>query len=204
MALRGRIFWAAAAASLMAAATSLGRYRLIATTAALATVGAIALVYYQSHQGVPTDVAIGAADIQKNAQKGPVTWSRLYINSTAAPQAGTPSNISALSIAGTNVSAENIRLDDAYFLSAVDGTKLSGRIGRGGGRYEIRDASPLPPGAFFFILSDPIGPPDRGLSPDNLLKAWSTIYFVVKYNGTTQKIEFDREIVESLLAKMKP
>jgi hypothetical protein len=199
MALKGRVFWVAAAASLMAAAASLGRYRLIATTAALITVGAIAVAYYEHHQRLSTDAAVAP----RVAQKGPVTWSRLYINGAAVSQDGTPSNISTLSIAGTNVSAQDIKLDEAYFLSAVDGTKLRTRIGRGGGRYEIQDASPLPPGAFFFVVSDAIGPADRGLSPDNFLKTWSTIYFVVKYNGTTQKIEFDRDTVESTLAKMK-
>jgi hypothetical protein len=204
MALRGRVFWVAAAAFLIAAAASVGRYRLLAMTTALVTFGAIALVYYENHQRVPTNTATDAAVAQKNTQKGPVTWSRLYINGTAVSQARTPSNISTLSIAGTNGSAEDIKLEDAYFLSGVDGTKLSPRIDRGGGRYEIQNASPLPPGAFFFIVSDSIGPADRGVSPDNFLKTWSTIYFVVKYNGTTQKIEFDRETVESLLAKMKP
>jgi hypothetical protein len=199
MALRGRVFWVAAAASLITAAASLGRYRLVAIAAALVTVGAIALAYHEYHQRVSTDASV----VPRPDQKGPVTWSRLYINGTAVSPAGTPSNISTLSIAGTNVGAEDIKLEDAYFLSGVDGTKLGARIGRGGGRYEIQNASPLPPGAFFFIVSDPIGPADRGVRPDNFLKTWSEIYFVVKYNGTTQKIEFDRETVESLLAKMK-
>jgi hypothetical protein len=198
MALKGRVFWVAAAASLIAAAALLGRYRLIAITAGLVAVGAVALVYFEfeGHQPPPTP-----ADVtQTSVQKGPVTWSRLYINSVAVSQPGTPSNISTLSIAGT-VGPEEIKLDDAYFLSGVDGTKLNARIGRGGGRYEIKNVGPLPPGAFFFVVSDPVGSKDQGLSPDNFLKTWSTIYFVVKYNGSTQKIEFDQETVQSMLTK---
>ena len=198
MALRGRVFWVAAAASLIAAAASAGRYRVIVTAAAavvaLVAAGAIALVYYQHHQPLPS-----SADVVQARQTGPVTWSRLYINSAAASQSGAPANIAALSIAGTNTGSQEIKLDDAYFLSGIDGTKLSVQIGRGGGRYKIQNVSPLPPGAFFFVVSDPIGPKDQGLSPDNFLKTWGTIYFVVKYNGTTQKIEFDQETVESTL-----
>jgi hypothetical protein len=201
MPLKGKIFWVATV-FFIAAVASLGRYRLIAMTAALVTVGAISLVYYENRhenrQRTPTD----AAAVQTTVQNEPVTWSRLYINGTAVSQTGTPSNISTLSIAGT-VGAEDIKLDDAYFLSGVDGTKLGARIGRGSGRYQIKNVSPLPPGAFFFVVSDPVGPPDRGLSPDNFLKTWSTIYFVVKYNDTTQKIEFDQETVESMLKKVQ-
>jgi len=203
MTLKGKAFWVAAAASLIAAAASAGRYRVIATAAAataLVIAGTIALVYYEHYQPFPTSAAV----VQTRIQTGPVTWSRLYFNSTSASQTETPSNISTLSIAGTNVGAQEIKLDDAYFLSGVDGTKLGARIGRGGGRHEIKNTSPLPPGAFFFVVSDPIGPKDQGLSPDNFLKTWSTIYFVVKYNGTTQKIEFDQETVASMLTKTKP
>jgi hypothetical protein len=202
MALKGRVFWVAAAAFLIAAAASLGRYRVIAGAAAVAALvaaGAIALAYYEHYQPLPTSTDV----VQTRVQTGPVTWSRLYIDSTAASQIGMASSVSTLSIAGTNVGAKDIKLDDAYFLSGVDGTKLSARIGRGGGRYQIQNVSPLPPGAFFFVVSDPLGPKDQGLSPDNFLKTWGTIYFVVKYNGTTQKIEFDPETVESILAKMK-
>ena len=200
MALKGKAFWVAAAASLIAAVTSAGRYRLMAAAAvvaALVTAGAIALAYYEHYQPLATSADV----VQTRSQTGPVTWSRLYINSTPTSESRAPANVSSLSIAGTNVGAGEIKLDDAYFLSGVDGTKLSARIGRGGGRYEIKNTSPLPPGAFFFVVSDPIGPKDQGLSPSNFLKTWGTIYFVVKYNGTTQKIEFDQDTVESMLTK---
>ena len=201
MALKGKAFWVAAAASLIAAAASAGRNRVIATAvvAALVGAGAIALAYYEHYRPLPTSAAV----VQTHIQTGPVTWSRLYFNSTSASQTETPSNISSLSIAGTNVGAQEIKLDDAYFLSGIDGTKLNVQIGRGGRRYEIKSTSPLPPGAFFFVVSDPLGPKDQGLSQDNFLKTWSTIYFVIKYNGTTQKIEFDQEAVEAMLTKVQ-
>jgi hypothetical protein len=197
MALKGKVFWVAAAASLVAAIASAGRHRAKAAAAAavLIALGATALVYYEHSRALPT----GSGAVQARIQTGPVTWSRLYINGAPASQTEKPSNISSISIAGTNVGSEEIKLDDAYFLSGVDGTKLNVQIGRGGRRYKIQDVSPLPPGAFFFVVSDPIGPKDQGLSPDNFLKTWSTIYFVVKYNGSTQKIEFDQEAVESML-----
>jgi hypothetical protein len=198
MALKGKVFWIAAAGALVAAIASAGRHRAkatAATAAVLVAVGAIALVYYEHSRALPTS----SGAVQARIQTGPVTWSRLYINGAAASQTEKPSNISSISIAGTNVGAEEIKLDDAYFLSGVDGTKLNVQIGRGGRRYKIQDVSSLPPGAFFFVVSDPIGPKDQGLSPDNFLKTWSTIYFVVKYNGSTQKIEFDQETVESML-----
>lgn len=195
--------WVAVAAVLIAVAASIFRYRVIALAAALFAGGAVVLDYYGTYQGVPVapEVPADRESTAPEAHGSPVAWSRLYIDSASNPQPGKPANISGFSIAGTNVGSEDLKLEEVYFVSGVDGTRLDVRIGRDGVRYKIQDLAPLPPGAFFFVVSDPIGPPNAGLSPDDFLKTWATIHFVAKYNGRTQEIEFDRKTVESLLPK---
>lgn len=195
--------WLAAGAVFIAAVASLARYRIIALVAALVAGGAIFLDYYDSSRRLPigSEAPADRSGAAIEAHGTPVAWSRLYINGTPDLQSGKLANVSALTIAGTNVGSEDIKLDDAYFLSATDGKRLGVRIGRGGARFSVRDTDPLPSGAFFFVVSDPVSPRSPGLSPDDFLKTWSTIYFVAKYNGRTQQIEFDRKTVESMLSK---
>jgi hypothetical protein len=102
---------------------------------------------------------------------------------------------------GTNISDQEIKLDDVYFLCGVDERKLAAQIGRGGVRYKIRDIGPLPLGALFFAVSDPLGPKEVGLSPREFLKSCATVSFVAKYNGTREQIDFDQQTVESALPK---
>jgi hypothetical protein len=130
-----------------------------------------------------------------------VQWSRLYINGAAASESGAVLNVSTVGILGTNVSDAEVKLDEAYFLCGIDERRLNAQIGRGGARYKIRDVGPLPPGALFFVVSDPLGPVDAGLNPNEFLKTCATVSLVVKYNGTTQQIDFDRRMVESVLPK---
>lgn len=194
-----RIFVIAAAAVLIAVAASISRYYFVAIIAALVGAGAIALDRYADFGQSPASAA--GESVRMGFHGSPVAWSGLYINSAAASQPGNLSNVSTLSVMGKNVSEREIRLDEVYFLSDLDGTKLNAQIGWGGARYKIRDMGPLPPGALFFVVSDPLGPTDAGLGPSAFLKAWATISFVARYNGTTQTIEFDRQTVESALPK---
>jgi len=187
----------AVAAALTALAAVFARHYAIAMIAALVGAGIIIHDRYGDFQQLPA----GGETVLARRDENPVEWSRLYINSAGASQPGTVVNISALGIMGTNVSNEEIKLDEVYFLCGLDGTKLNAQIGRGGARYKARDLGPLPPGALFFVVSDPLGPTDAGLSPSEFLKTWATIAFVARYNGTTQRIEFDRQTVESALPK---
>lgn len=191
------IFVVAVPVALIAIAASIARYHFIAIIVALVGTAAIILDRYADFQKLPA----GGETIRMGLHGSPVAWSRLYINGTAASRSGNLLNVSTLSIMGTNVSDREIKLDQAYFLCDLDGTKLNAQFGRGGMRYKIRDIPPLPPGAVFFVVSDPIGPKDAGLSPSEFLKTWATISFVAKYSGTTQKIEFDRQTVEAALPK---
>lgn len=193
------IFVIAAAAVLIVIAASISRYYVVAIIAALVGGGSIALDRY-ADVGQPPPPAAGDS-VRMGFHGSPVAWSRLYINSAAASQPGQPSNVSTLSIMGNNVSEREIKLDEVYFLRDLDGTKLNVQIGWGGVRYKIRDIRPLPPGALFFVVSDPLGRADGGLSASEFLKTWATISFVAKYNGTTQTIEFDRQTVEAALPK---
>lgn len=155
------------------------------------------IIYSANSQRSP----VGSENLQTLRHGSSMQWSKLYINRTAASQPGTVSNISTLGIMGTNVGDRGIKLNEVYFLCGVDERKLNTQIGRGGARYKIRDIGPLPPGALFFVVSDPLGPTDDGLSLSEFLKSCATVSFVAKYNGTTEQIDFDRQTVESALPK---
>lgn len=195
--------WVGVAALVVAVAASIARYRVVALAAALIAGGAVLLDHYGTNEGARPlpEVSADRDSTPMEPHGSPVSWSRLYIDSTPDPKSAKAANIAALSIAGTNVGSGDLKLEEAYFVSGIDGTKLDVRIGRDGTRYKIQDLGPLPPGAFFFVASDPIGPTNAGLSADDFLKTWATISFVVKYNGATQTVEFGRETVESLLSK---
>lgn len=185
----------AAAVALIAVAASIARYHFIAIVAVLAGGAAIIILdRYNGFQQLPA----GGETTRMELRGRPVSWSKLHVDGAAASR---PGNISTLSIMGANASDEEIKFHELYFLCDLDGKKLAVQIGRGGTRYKIQDAPPLPPGAFFFVVSDPLGPMDVGLSPSEFLKTWATISFVAKYKGTTQTIEFDRQTVEAALPK---
>jgi hypothetical protein len=184
-------------------------HAIIAIVAVLAGGAAVIFDHYNGFQQLPAGgetPATGRMDGQNSrggydGVRGNVKWSRLFINGPAASQAGDFLNVSTLSIMGTNVSDKEVKLDEAYFLSGLEETKLKAHIGRGGGRYNIEEMRPLPPGALFFIVSDPLGRVDAGLSQSEFLKNWARISFVARYDGTTQTIEFDRQTVEVALPK---
>jgi len=189
----------AGAVALVAVAASIARYHAIAVIAVLVGGGVIVLgLYHDDVRQSPT----GSSDTVRMGLHGsPVAWSTLYINGAAGSQPESALNVTTLSIMGRIDGDGEIKLDEAYFVCDLDGTRLNAQIGRGGVRYKIHDAGSLPPGALFFIVSDSLGPTDAGLSPGEFLKTWATISFVARYNGTTQKIEFDRQTVELALPK---
>jgi len=137
---------------------------------------------------------------QWGLQGEPLGWSRLYINNTVI-SVSKQDNIFTLTIMGGNVSDQEIKLDEAYFLSGIDGSRLDAKIGWAGAVYKVQEIKPIPAGALLFILSDAIGPANVGLSQDEFLKKWAIVTFVAKYNGTTQRIPFDRDAVKSMLPK---
>ena len=192
-----RIFVVAVAAALIAVAASVARYHFIAIIAVLLGGAAFILDRYNGFEQLPA----GGETKRMALQGSPVSWSNIYINGVTASRPATLSNISTLSLMGANAGNQEIRFHELYFLCNLDGTKLAVQIGRGGARYKIQNAPPLPPGALFFVVSDPLGPRDVGLSPSEFLTTWATISLVAKYNGTTQTIDFDRQAVEAALPK---
>jgi hypothetical protein len=173
------------------------RYYSIAIIAAAVGAGVIIYDLYVGSQSSPAS----GDTVRTGRSGGSVQWSRLYINSAAAPQPGGVLNVSTVGIMGTNVSDAEVKLDEAYFLCGIDERRLNVQIGRGGARYKVRDVGPLPPGALFFVVSDPLGPLDAGLNPSEFLKTCTTMSFVARYNGTTRQIDFDRQTVESAVPK---
>jgi hypothetical protein len=180
--------------ALISRAARITRYHSTAIIAALIGAGVIIYEFY----GDPQQLPAGGETIRTGSS---VQWSRLYINGAAASKPGAVLNVSTVGIMGTNVSDAEVKLDEAYFLCGIDERRLNAQIGRGGARYKTQGAGPLPPGALFFVVSDPLGPVDAGLSPSEFLNTCATVSLVVKYNGTTQQIDFDRGTVESALPK---
>jgi hypothetical protein len=149
----------------------------------------------------PAESFSGGDLLRMGLQGEPLGWSRLYINNTIIAPSSKPMNISTLTIMGGNVSDKEITLDEAYFLSGIDGTRLDVKISWGGAPYKIREIKPIPAGAFLFIISDPIGPPNEGLSQEDFYKKWAIVTFIAKYNGVTQRIPFDQAAVKSMIPK---
>jgi hypothetical protein len=205
MTLTDTMYWLAAAAALVAGIAALARYRTAATIAALIGCIAVGLYVYEAYRPAPTEPDSAETAAPDNLQLGmpgvPIGWSRLYINTVLVAAPGKPANIATLSIMGRNNGGEVIKLDEAYFLSRIDGTRLDTKIDLGGRRFKVADTIPIPPGGLFFVLSDPIGSPNIGLTPDDFLKRWASLDFVVRYAGTTQTIPFDRDMVLSSLPK---
>jgi hypothetical protein len=192
--MRNGSFLISAVVALISLAARITRYYSIAIIAALIGAGVIIYDFYGGSQQLPA----GGETIRTGSS---VQWSRLYINSAPASEQGVVLNVSTVGIMGTNVGDAEVKLDEAYFLCGIDERRLNAQIGRGGARYKVRDVAPLPPGALFFIVSDPLGPVDAGLNPSEFLNTCATVSLVVKYNGTTQQIDFDRGTVESVLPK---
>jgi hypothetical protein len=192
--MRNGSFLISAVVALISLAARITRYYSTAIIVALIGAGVIIYNFYGSSQQLPA----GGQIIQTGSS---VQWSRLYINSAGASKPGAVLNVSTLGIMGTNVSDAEVKLDEAYFLCGIDERRLNAQIGRGGARYKIRDVGPLPPSALFFVVSDPLGPVDAGLNISEFLKICATVSLVVKYNDTTQQIDFDRGTVESVLPK---
>jgi len=198
------IFVIAVAVALIAVAASVASYYRIAMLLILIASGLIVFDRYSDFQqlwsGSRSDDETIPARLH-GSHDSTVAWSRLFIDSAGVAQPGQPLNIATLGIMGTNVSDRDITLEDAYFISGLDGTKLKVQIGRGGVRYTAAGVGPLPPGALFFVVSDPLGPTKDGVSPSEFLERWATLSFVAKYNGTTQQLDFDRHAVEAFLPK---
>ena len=131
----------------------------------------------------------------------PLGWSQLFINNTIISPTGKPMNITDLDMMGANLSDKEIKLDDIYFISGMDGERLNVKIGLGGTRYKIEDINPIPPKAIFFISSDPIGPPNTGFPQQEFLNKWGAMTLVVKFDGTEQRIAFDKDTVIASLPR---
>lgn len=198
------IFVIAVAVALIAVAASIARYYLIGMLLILIGSGLIIFDRFADFQqlwsGSQSDDEPVPTELH-TSHESTVAWSRLFINSAGVAQPGQPLNISTLGIMGTNISDQNITLEDAYFIGGLDGTKLKVQIGRGGARYKVGDVGPLAPSDVFFVVSDPLGPTNAGISPSEFLKTWATLSFVAKYNGTTQQLDFDRHTVQASLPK---
>jgi hypothetical protein len=193
----------AVVAAAIAVAASVARHYFVAIIAALVGGGLVILDRYDvlGRYSDITPLSAGRETVRARRAGEPVEWSKLFVNSVSVPQPGSPANISTLGVLGTNVSNSDIKLGETYFLCGLDGTKLNTQIGRGGARYKINDIGPLPPGALFFVVSDPLGPKNGGISAGEFLKTCPTVSFVAKFNGTTQTVDFDRQAVESALPK---
>lgn len=196
-----------ATVTLFAVAATIARYYAISIIAVLIAGAIIIIDHYNNleklesgDQRFSTDNGSAPKAFQ-GSHESTIAWSRLFINSSGFAKPGEPLKVSTLGIMGTNVSDGDIKLEEAYFIGGVNGRKLKVQIGRGGVRYQIENVGSLPPGAVFFVVSDPLGPTSAGVTPGEFLETWSVLSFVAKYNGTTQQLDFDRHTVEASLPK---
>lgn len=139
--------------------------------------------------------------LRDELQGKPLGWSRLYINNTVYSPTAKPINITDLTIMGGNLGEKEVKLEDAYFLSGIDGTRLGAKVGWGGTQDTPQELNPVPPGAFLFVLSDPVGPPGVGLSQDDFLNKWAIVIFVATYDGGEHQFTFGQTEVKSFLPK---
>jgi hypothetical protein len=130
----------------------------------------------------------------------PLGWSQPLLGSYGIEPSNKPTNVTDISIVGGNVSKQEVKLDDAYFLSGIDGTRLDAKISWGGISYKVQEIRPIPAGAVL-IMSASFGRPGVGLSQEDFLQKWAITIFVVVQNGITQRTEFDQEKMKSLLPK---
>jgi hypothetical protein len=198
-------FWLAVAAALVAIIAAIAHLRAVAAVAALFGLAAAGLTAYANlHRGaVNSQVTQGAESqtLRTATQSGPIQWSRLSINTIPAAAPGKPPNIATLGIIGINNGKEAIKIDDAYFLSGVDGTRLDATIDFGGSRKKPSDMTPIPPGGLFFVLSNALGRPNLGLAETEFLKTWASLTFVIGFDGTSKRIRFDQDMISEILPK---
>jgi hypothetical protein len=183
-------------AVVIAWAAAIFRGRRIAIAAAVIATIAVGVDYWF---GPPRGLLSPANFL--GLEGGPIGWSRVYINDTVIAPSDKPMNINNLTIMGGNLSKEEIKLDDAYFISGMDSSRLDVKIVIAGALYKPQEIKPIPAGAMLFIKSDPIGPPNVGLSQDDFLRKWGAIIFIAKYNGMTKRIVFDQTEVKSFLPR---
>jgi hypothetical protein len=129
----------------------------------------------------------------------PIGWSPPLLGSFTE-QATKALSITGISIVGNNVSKQEVKLDDAYFLSGIDGTRLDAKITWGGSTYKVQEIRPVPAGAIL-IMSASFGKLGVGLSQDDFMQKWAVMIFVTVQNGVSQRIDFDREKMKSFLPK---
>jgi hypothetical protein len=198
-------FWLAVAGAVVAIVAAIAHLRAVAAMAALFGLAAAALAAYgnlEKEPGIPGAVRGTEAEGSRTAvQSGPIQWSRLSINTVPAAAPGKPPNIATLGIIGTNTGDQAIKIDDAYFLSGVDGTRLDATIDFAGSRKKPADMTPIPAGGLFFVLSNALGRPNLGLTEAEFLKTWGSLTFVVRFDGTSKRIRFDQDMVAEILPK---
>ena len=183
-----------------AATRKRGRQSIVPIIAALVAWAAVAVGFYERHWAARPILTT----MQEGMQGEPMGWSRIYINNTTiypSSYAGKTLPITSINVFGSNLGKEEIKLDDVYFISGISGTRLNAKVSWGGTRYQAKDLNPVPPNAFVFVASDPIGPNGQGLPEEEFLNAWSIIYLVAEYNGTKHRISFDAASVRSALPK---
>jgi len=172
------------------------RRMIVPIVSALVAWGAVLFGFYDQHFRQQS----GPDLLRRDLKGGPIGWSKLFINNTMITTDDLL-RIKNLSVFGGNISDEEIKIDDAYFLSGISGKRLNVKIGWGGAEYPLNIINPIPPGAFVFVISDNIGQ-QGGLSEPDFLKEWSIIYFVAEYNGKKQRIAFDRTAVNEAIPEL--
>jgi len=131
----------------------------------------------------------------------PMGWGDLFLNDTVVSPSSRPVNIRNMSVFGGNTGDREVRIDDAYFLSGIDGSTIGVKIVWGAQTYKVTEIRPIPPGALLFLMSDPVAKDPDGMMQDEFLSKWSIVTLVVKYDGVEHRIPFDETAVKAAIPR---
>jgi len=120
------------------------------------------------------------------------------------PRADGGRDIISVFIEGKNVEEKELKLESAYIISGITGTRLEMKIevvdGRNVHRVSVTNAGPIPPQAKIKMLSAELNG-DEGVEESQFAKYWGTLSFVVEFDGKEHRRIYDRKAIDAALAE---
>ncbi len=108
---------------------------------------------------------------------------------------------------GKNIGNEEVQLNDVYIISGVTGKRVDMKVEAAQDRNAImapaKDTNPIPPGAIIRTRTGELNG-TQGITEQDFLRDWGTIYFMAEYDGQKRRIIFDRATIDSLFEEQRP
>jgi hypothetical protein len=109
-------------------------------------------------------------------------------------------------IEGKNVGDKEIKLDDAYLVSGITGTRAEMKIKAVDGRnilwVSAADTGLIPPGAKIEMVSEKLNG-DEGIEESEFSKQWGTLSLVDSFAGTEHRKIYDHKALDAALNDQK-